>query len=93
MEWYDGERLASTYPDTKNDCSFMVIRPDGEIHVFDGTHTPVVIEDGYVACGSGRDYAMAAMYLGCDAKKAVEVACAHDTSCGRGIDVLELVLC
>jgi hypothetical protein len=43
-----------------------------------------------LAFGSGRDYAEAAMFLGCDAKRAVEVACQFQTDCGNGIDTLRL---
>jgi ATP-dependent protease HslVU (ClpYQ) peptidase subunit len=53
-----------------------------------GTGEPV--EDPFIAFGAGRDYAMAAMHLGCDAHRAVEVACVFDTGCGMGIDTLEL---
>ena len=48
------------------------------------------VEDKFMAFGAGRDYAMAAMHLGCDARRAVEVACVYETSCGMGIDTLEL---
>lgn len=50
-----------------------------------------IYEDKFVAFGCGRDYAMAAMYLGKSAREAVEVACALDINCGKGIDTLELM--
>ncbi len=51
---------------------------------------PELHEDKFNALGAGRDYALAAMYLGFDASRAVEVACALDVNCGNGIDVLTL---
>lgn len=51
---------------------------------------PVVFEDKFRAWGSGRDFALAAMYLGCDARKAIEVTCHFQTDCGDGIDSIEL---
>lgn len=48
------------------------------------------IEAEQCAFGSGRDYAEAAMHLGHDARRGVEVACHFQTDCGNGIDTLEL---
>jgi ATP-dependent protease HslVU (ClpYQ) peptidase subunit len=45
---------------------------------------------GKYAIGSGRDFAMAAMYLGHSAEKAVEVAMALDAHSGGAIQVLGL---
>lgn len=46
--------------------------------------------DGESPCafGSGRDYAEAVMYLGGDAKEAVEVACHFQVDCGMGVEAL-----
>jgi len=51
---------------------------------------PMTIEAQRCSWGSGRDYAEAAMFLGHDAVKAVEVACHFQTDCGNGIDTLTL---
>lgn len=55
----------------------------------DGPHS-FAIESKFTAFGCGRDYALAAMYLGKSAAEAVQVACALDVNCGCGIDTLEL---
>lgn len=60
-----------------------------QIEIYDSLPQPNIIEDRQHAIGSGRDYAMAAMFLGKTAAEAVEVACHFDTSCGNGVDVLE----
>jgi len=47
-----------------------------------------VIRDRFYAIGCGRPEAMAAMWMGADAVKAVECAIALDTGCGGSIEVL-----
>lgn len=89
-EWYDGGCVKADFPDTKNETSMLVIRPDGQVLLYDGHATPIPIEDAFTAIGCGRDYAIAAMHLGRTAREAVEVACIFDTCCGKGIDELHL---
>lgn len=67
----------------------LVVRP-GEILKYERTPYPVRIEDKFTAIGCGRDFALAAMHLGHDARTAVEVAIALDSGCGNGIDTMEL---
>lgn len=63
---------------------------DGRASGYSHTPFPEFHEDRFDAIGSGRDYALAAMYLGHSAERAVEVAVALDNGCGNGIDTLEL---
>lgn len=70
--------------------SMMLIMPDGEIRHYGNEPYPMIIEDKFYAVGSGDEYALATMYLGHDARKAVEVASALNQHCGNGIDTLEL---
>lgn len=94
LGWFQGVRDPRDFP--REQC------PDKAGHVTYFTRDGVFLYDGtghgyrekidcsFIAFGCGRDYAMAAMYLGCDARRAVEVACEFDAFCGMGIDVLEL---
>jgi len=66
------------------------IDSEGRILLYGSGPNPELVEDKVYAGGCGRDYALAAMHLGHDARKAVEVACALDVHCGLGIDALEL---
>lgn len=66
------------------------IRSDGFFR-YEKVPYPARVEDKFTATGCGRDYALAAMFLGHDARAAVEVACALDAHCGNGIDTLELL--
>lgn len=68
----------------------LVVRNDGRVFQYANSAHPWEIEDPFHAIGSGRDFAMAAMHLGCNASDAVRVTCALSTECGVGIDSLEL---
>jgi hypothetical protein len=67
----------------------MLITNDGELWVYDSkTAYPENIKTKFFARGCGRDYALAAMYLGKSAIEAVQVASALDVNCGMGVDSL-----
>jgi 20S proteasome alpha/beta subunit len=92
--WFrDGEQPAD-FPGSQRDkddwAGLLVIRPDGKIQRYERTPQALTYEDANFAVGSGRDFAIAAMYLGKTAVEAVAVACALDSDCGNGIDALEL---
>lgn len=95
LNWFKGERKPEDYPrrdaNSDNGAGTLFITNDRRILMYSQTSPhPEVVEDKFFARGAGRDYAMAAMHLGCDARRAVEVACAFDVGCGNGIDTLEL---
>lgn len=94
IEWVRAGRVAADFPvdqRSKDDWqSILVIERDGTPSLYERTPYPVRYEQPFVAIGSGREYARAAMHLGCSATRAVEVAMALDSSCGNGIDTLEL---
>ena len=68
-------------------ANVLVAGPNG-LFLYENSPHPMQLENKFFAIGSGGDAAMAAMHLGCDAERAVEVACAVATSCGGGVDVL-----
>jgi ATP-dependent protease HslVU (ClpYQ) peptidase subunit len=92
--WFRGQRDRAAWPRAATeDCAGHVIHfSETGVVIYNGAGCGVgeSVEDAFIAFGSGRDYAMAAMHLGCDARRAVEVACVFETSCGMGIDVLTL---
>lgn len=90
LDWFKGGCVKLDFPESGEDeyATLMVITPEKKILIYTGRPTPVPYEQEYVAIGSGRDYALAAMHLGYDAKKAVAVACHFDTNCGNGIDTV-----
>jgi ATP-dependent protease HslVU (ClpYQ) peptidase subunit len=65
------------------------ITPDKRILKYERSPFPMdYTQMGKMAWGSGRDYALAAMAMGADAVKAVEVACQFESTCGLGVDFL-----
>lgn len=92
LEWARQGYVPSTYPQLAKDegPDMLVISPEGTAAVFGKGPYPLELQDKFVAIGCGRDFALAAMYLGRCAATAVEVACALDIHCGCGIDVLTL---
>lgn len=93
LDWFQKGCLPEEYPigvDGEAGASAMLVRHDGTCWSYGKFAHPQRCEDKFDAMGAGRDYALAAMYLGCDARRAVEVACALDVTCGKGIDVLTL---
>lgn len=69
--------------------SVLVITPEKRILKYERSAYPIDFsESKFFAMGAGRDFAMAAMHLGCDATKAVEVASVFECSCGMGCDAL-----
>lgn len=85
----DPEKMPACQRDAKECVSALVIEPGGRVLQYENTPHPIVIENPAWAIGSGRDFAMAAMWLGQDARDAAIVACQLDCTCGNGIDTLE----
>lgn len=91
--WYaDDETEDKDYPQPKHDqWARLVVASHDRIVVYEDYPVAVQYMDKYLAFGSGMDYAMGAMYCGANAIEAVSAACAHDTSCGKGIDHVTLI--
>jgi len=91
LAWLRAARNPHEYPELMKttDSVMWEINKKG-LFTYSKGPFPGRVEDRFFATGCGRDYALAAMYLGHDARRAVEVACALDANCGNGIDTLEL---
>lgn len=70
------------------DKANVLLAGPGGLFLYENSPHAMRLENPFFAIGSGGDAAMAAMHLGCDAKRAVEVACEVATGCGGGVDVL-----
>ena len=51
---------------------------------------PAATMGGYAACGSGGDYALAAMDAGATARQAVEIACKRNINCRPPVHIRKL---
>lgn len=94
LDWFDKGADPKEFPTSqreRNNCpSILVVTRDAKILHYESTPDPIVIENKFWAIGSGSTFALAAMHLGRDSREAVEVACALDSNCGNGIDMLTL---
>lgn len=95
LEWFKAGRYPGTWPasrDPDSTADILFITNEGVILEYSGKGGPYPerCEDKFIATGSGRDYALAALHLGLSAREAVELACKLDVFCGNGIDTLEL---
>lgn len=85
--WWIAGAAPDKFPAKARDdiATLIVIGPEG-IDVFAAGPFPMRIQADQCAFGSGRDFAEAAMHLGCTAARAVEVACKFQVDCGGGVD-------
>jgi ATP-dependent protease HslVU (ClpYQ) peptidase subunit len=91
LDWYEMGAAKDKMPAEADRCTLLVIERSGQIFLFeDGSPGAIEVLDKHVAIGSGADFAMAAMHLGHDAVRAVEVASHFDSSTGCGIDAITL---
>lgn len=94
VDWVRRGRPVDSFPAnqrSKDDWqALMVIEPDGSIVTYERTPHPIRYEQKQFAIGSGREFAMGAMYMGANAVRAVEAAIALEVNCGIGIDTLTL---
>lgn len=90
LSWLKAGRDPATYPAqvTDSECYLLVVHRSGLIERFENSGYPVAIEERSHACGSGRDFAIAAMHCGKTAREAVELTCRLTIDCGNGIDTL-----
>lgn len=93
LAWFKDGRNPEKWPKKAGDESAgaIFITKNG-VYSYSGDDGPSAakLENKFDAWGCGYAYALAAMHLGSDARTAVEVACALDVNCGKGIDTLDL---
>jgi ATP-dependent protease HslVU (ClpYQ) peptidase subunit len=95
VNWFENFGADPTlYPKFQEDdeerCSMREVTPNGTIYAYEYSGHPYIIEDTQFSIGSGRDFAITAMYLGVTAEQAVTVAAKFDCYTGMGIDTLML---
>lgn len=91
--WYTEGADPSKWPSQQQSgddwCRLIVVQRK-RVFVYEKMCAQIPQEDPFMAWGSGRDFAMATLYLGYGARRAVEVANRFDVGCGMGVDVLTL---
>lgn len=93
-EWFFKGAAAAEWPEFQKDkddwCRLIVATPQGCIF-YEHLPIPFQVHDATMAWGSGRDFAVGALAMGADARRAVEVACQHSTGCGFGVEAYDFV--
>ena len=93
LQWYERGAKPEAWPEwqTAEDYARLIVaRPGKRLVYFDWIPVEQPIFDPFMAFGSGRDYAMAAMAMGADAVKAVEITNQFCASTGLGVDSLDV---
>lgn len=92
-DWYVAGKPEDKCPCSREKDKFgyiIVFKPDGTVEEYENCDTPIEVIDPFMAWGSGRNYAIAAMGLGKTAEEAVLEASRYDVFCGMGVDVVDL---
>lgn len=93
IKWYENGADKDKFPESQkgDDWSLtLIVGTDRSLRIYEKFPEPIIIEEPFTAIGSGREYALAAMAMGADAKTAVEIACRFSPGCGLGVDILNL---
>ncbi len=93
LKWFENGAEADKFPKHQEDndkwVGVLVVTPQRRVFKYERSPHPMEFtESGAMCIGSGRDFAFGALAMGADAKRAVEIACEHEASCGMGVDVL-----
>ena len=90
VEWLNNGGSRDDLMPASPSLSAIVVSPSGDIALYDDGYTPSRVWGDTFTIGSGRKYALGAIAMGADAKRAVEVAIEHDLWCGGPITSLAL---
>ncbi len=88
IDWYVNGKDEKKWPEVQktDDFTDLIIANANGCYFYQKYPRICKIEDEFMAWGSGRDYAMAAMAMGANAREAVVVAIKYNVYCGNGID-------
>lgn len=93
-QWYEDGADPAKWPAFQSDkdswTRLIVAKPTG-IAVYEQYPVPMIQEGLQRAYGAGRDFALGALAMGADARRAVEIASELSDSCGMGVDVYEII--
>lgn len=93
IEWYVQGANRSDPPrftvyGEKPDVNLLVLYRDGTVRYVDHWLNNREIKEAFFAIGSGCEAAMGAMYMGADARRAVEIAALVDVNTGGPIETM-----
>ena len=93
VDWYVSGGDKSKFPEFQktDDWVRLVVFNRHERFYYESTPERITILDEKIAFGCGRDFALGAMEMGADSRRAVEVACKHSVDCGMGITTFSVI--
>lgn len=90
VEWLNDPSQGKPQIDKETGFCGLLVKRDGSVWYVDRYLAPQRVSQPFIAAGSGRDFAMAAMHLGKSAVDAIEVAAEFDIYTGGPIRFLTL---
>ena len=92
IDWYIKGANPNDYPkfQSTDDWSRLIVFENGKLFHYESEPYKLHIKEKIAAFGSGRDFALGALAMGADAKTAIKIASRFCTSCGMGIDAVDL---
>jgi len=93
IQWWKSGANHKEWPpfqSTDDWARVLIFEPGQRPYGFERQPVRQVVEDGFMAWGSGREFALGALAMGATARRAVEIACQFNVDCGNGIDEFEV---
>lgn len=92
IDWYRDGADPAQWPAFQKDkeewTRLIIVNNKGLVWEYECEPVKILLEDPYMAWGSGAQYAMGALAMGASAKQAVEIANRFCVTCGVGVDVM-----
>jgi len=93
FRWYENGAKREEWPDVqsgKHWTRLIVVRPDGAVGFYEQQPEFQPLLEPFTAWGAGRDFAIGAMAMGADARKAVEITNRFSVDCGMGVEAYDV---
>jgi hypothetical protein len=92
-DWYERGADPQSFPALQADenrWSRLIVATPSGVFIYERLPVRCDVLDPFCAWGAGMDYALGALAMGADARKAVEVACEFSVDCGFGFEAYDL---
>ena len=95
MDWYESGCKKEEWPLVQSDndrwSRLIILFPDGRLAQYERCPALEYITTAPLAWGGGADFAMGAMAMGADARRAVEIASIYSEGCGFGVEAFDVM--
>ena len=93
VRWYENGAKREEWPHVqsgKHWTRLIVVQPGGVVGFYERQPEFQPSLEPFTAWGAGRDFAIGAMAMGADARKAVEITNRFSVDCGLGVEAYDL---